>query len=92
MLILMRLLGRRMLFAFAALLGASALIFIGTEILPGDVAASILANRQRLRRWPIYAPNWGYIGRRRSVILIGCLAYCKATWGNRSPTASRLAK
>lgn len=42
MLILMRLLGRRMLFAFAALLGASALIFIGTEILPGDVAASIL--------------------------------------------------
>ena len=62
MLILMRLLGRRMLFAFAALLGASALIFIGTEILPAMWRPLFSANRQRLRRWPIYAPNWGYIG------------------------------
>lgn len=39
---LSRLILRRVGFAFAALLGASALIFVGTNILPGDVAQAIL--------------------------------------------------
>ena len=39
---LARLILRRVLFGLACLLGASALIFAGTEILPGDVAAAIL--------------------------------------------------
>lgn len=38
----LRLIGRRVAFCAFCLLGASALIFIGTEILPGDVALSIL--------------------------------------------------
>ncbi|MCH9704885.1 MAG: ABC transporter permease [Proteobacteria bacterium] len=39
---LTRLILRRILFAVGALLGASVLIFIGTNILPGDVAQAIL--------------------------------------------------
>ena len=89
MLILMRLLGRRMLFAFAALLGASALIFIGTEILPGDVAASILGQSATPEALANIRAEWGYIGRRRSVILIGLFGILQGDLGqslaNRQP-------
>lgn len=54
----LKLITQRVALGVVLLFAASILIFVGTTILPGDVAQSILGQSATPNPWPTSVPNW----------------------------------
>ena len=80
---------KRLLTLMATLLGASAVVFLVLEILPGNAAQMLMGPMRRPRPWRPWPPNWAWTNRHCSATVTGLAGCWWATWARVTPTAPR---
>jgi ABC-type dipeptide/oligopeptide/nickel transport system permease component len=73
---ILKMIAQRLGLGLITLLVVSLIIFLGVELLPGDLAEAILGQAATEDR-PMNATS------------TGCLGSCRATWASRSPTSGK---